>query len=199
MLSSFRLVVTRLAMGVLLSAAAPAAAENVLRWGNADDAYTADPHSYFDADNEEVMLQIYDALVDLDSDMYINGHLAVAWKPLDPTTWEFQLRNDVRFHDGTPFTAEDVVFSIRRAQAATSGFKDFLRSIADVEAVDEHTVRVTGHTWLASESFRSIGRNGMAYPFRRTSRLGRSLTPRITPTGPAPSFFRSSSEQGESS
>ena len=108
----------------MLSAAGPAAAENLLRWGNADDAKTADPHSYSDIDNESVMQQIYDTLVALDSDMAVTDHLAVAWQPLNPTTWEFELRQGVRFHDGTPFTAEDVVFSIRRAQADTSDVRD---------------------------------------------------------------------------
>ena len=49
----------------------------------------------------------------------------------------------MRFHDGTPFTADDVVFSIRRAQAETSSEKDTLKKIAGVEAIDPHTVHVT--------------------------------------------------------
>jgi peptide/nickel transport system substrate-binding protein len=142
-MSGFRTIVAGLAIGMALSAADPAAAENVLRWGNADDAKTADPHSYSDIDSDSVMQQIYDTLVALDSDMAVADHLAVAWKPLDPTTWEFELRRGVRFHDGTPFTAEDVVFSIRRAQAATSDLRDDLRSVVDVQAIDEHTVRFT--------------------------------------------------------
>jgi peptide/nickel transport system substrate-binding protein len=142
-MSRFRAIEAGVAAGILLSAAGPAAAENLLRWGNADDAKTADPHSYVESENEAVMQQIYDTLVALDSDMDIAGHLAVAWQPLDPTTWEFELRQGVRFHDGTPFTAEDVVFSIRRAQTATSDAKDFLRSVVEIQATDQHTVRFT--------------------------------------------------------
>jgi peptide/nickel transport system substrate-binding protein len=115
----------------------------VLRWGNADDAKTADPHSYSDIDNESVMQQIYDTLVALDSDMEIADHLAVAWKPLNLTTWEFEIRQGVRFHDGTPLTAEDVAFSIRRAQAETSDVKEQLKSVIGVQAIDEHTVHFT--------------------------------------------------------
>jgi peptide/nickel transport system substrate-binding protein len=139
----FRRIIAGLSVGIVLSAAGPAAAENVLRWGNADDAKTADPHSYSDIDNESVMQQIYDTLVAFDSNMGIADHLALAWQPLNPTTWEFELRQGVRFHDGTPFTAEDVVFSIRRAQAKTSDVKDQLRSVIDVQAIDEHTVHFT--------------------------------------------------------
>jgi peptide/nickel transport system substrate-binding protein len=142
-MSRFRAVVTGLAIGILLSGAGPAAAENMLRWGNADDAKTADPHSYSDIESDSVMQQIYDTLVALDSDMAVTGHLATAWKPLNPITWEFKLRQGVQFHDGSPFTAEDVVFSIRRAQADTSDVKDQLRSVIDVQAIDEHTVQFT--------------------------------------------------------
>ena len=142
-MSRFRTVVAGLAVSILLSAAGSAAAENLLRWGNADDAKTADPHSYSDIESDSVMQQIYDTLLALDSDMNVADHLAVAWKPLNPTTWEFELRQGVRFHDGTPLTAEDVVFSIRRAQAETSDVKDYLRSVVGVQAIDEHTVRFT--------------------------------------------------------
>ena len=69
--------------------------------------------------------------------------LAIAWKIVDPTHWEFELRQGVRFHDGTPFTADDVVFSLERARAETSDFRDYVDGIAAVEAIDDHTVRVT--------------------------------------------------------
>jgi peptide/nickel transport system substrate-binding protein len=69
--------------------------------------------------------------------------LAVAWKIVDSTHWDFELRQGVRFHDGTPFTAEDVVFSIGRAQAKTSDFRGRVDGIADVEAIDDRTIRVT--------------------------------------------------------
>jgi peptide/nickel transport system substrate-binding protein len=82
-------------------------------------------------------------LLDVDSNLAIVPQLALAWKPLDPTTWEFELRPDVRFHDGTPFTAEDVVFSIERAGAKTSDFQLRVDGIAAVEVIDDHTVRVT--------------------------------------------------------
>ncbi len=95
------------------------------------------------ADNKAATAQVYEALLDFDSNLAIVPQLALAWKPLDPTTWEFELRPDVRFHDGTPFTAEDVVFSIERARAETSDFRTLVDGIAAVEAIDDHTVRIT--------------------------------------------------------
>ena len=64
--------------------------------------------------------QVYKALLDIDSNLAIIPQLALTWKPLDPTTWEFELCPDVTFHDDTPFTAADVVFSTERARAETS-------------------------------------------------------------------------------
>jgi peptide/nickel transport system substrate-binding protein len=87
--------------------------------------------------------QVYEALLDVDSNLTIVPQLALAWKPLDPTTWEFDLRPHVRFHDGTPFTAADVVFSIERARAETSDLPAFVDGIATVEAIDDHAVRIT--------------------------------------------------------
>lgn len=102
-----------------------------------------DPHSFDHTHTEELQQQIYETLIGLDSDMSVSGHLAVSWKPLNPTTWQFELREGVRFHDGTPFTADDVVFSIQRAKADMSAFKGELESVSEVEAVAPHTVQIT--------------------------------------------------------
>ena len=74
-------------------------------------------------DNKGAIYQVYEALLDIDSNLKIVPQLALAWKILDPTHWEFELRQGVRFHDGTPFTADDVVFSIERAQAEDLGLQ----------------------------------------------------------------------------
>jgi peptide/nickel transport system substrate-binding protein len=129
---------------VLLTFAGPAAAENVLRFASfSGGAVTMDPHSYVTRYNSVATKQVYEALLDVDSNLAIVPQLALAWKPLDPTTWEFELREGVRFQDGTPFTAEDVVFSIERARAETSDLPAFVYGIATAEAIDQHTVRVT--------------------------------------------------------
>ena len=66
-----------------------------------------------------------------------------SWNLIDPTTWQFDLCPGVRFHDGTPFTSEDVVFSMRRATSSTSDFKSALSLITAVEAADDLRLRIT--------------------------------------------------------
>jgi peptide/nickel transport system substrate-binding protein len=87
-------------------------------------------------------MQVYESLVDFDSDHSIRPGLALAWRLIDPTTWEFELRQGVRFHDGTPFTADDVIFSLRRALSPGSEFAAGVRTVAGVEAAGPHVVRI---------------------------------------------------------
>jgi peptide/nickel transport system substrate-binding protein len=137
-----RSLIAGLTIGIAVAVADAAAAESVLRFRGMDaTAATMDPHSYFASENEGATKQVYEALLDIDSNLAIVPQLALAWKPLDAITWQFELRPDVAFHDGTPFTAADVVFSIERARAETSDLPTL--GIATVEALDDHTVRIT--------------------------------------------------------
>jgi peptide/nickel transport system substrate-binding protein len=131
-------------LALLLACAGAAAAENVLRFRGKDaGAATMDPHSYDYEDKEGATKQVYEALLDIDSNLAIVPQLASAWRPVNATTWEFELRRGVRFHDGKSFTTDDVVFSIERARARTSDYRDYAATIAAVEAIDGHTVRLT--------------------------------------------------------
>jgi peptide/nickel transport system substrate-binding protein len=129
---------------LLLGCAGSAAAENVLRFtGTSGGPVTMDPHSFLPKYNQEATKQVYEALLDIDSNLAIVPQLALAWESLNPTTWEFKLRPDVTFHNGEPFTAADVVFSIERARAETSDFRGYVAGIVAVEAPDDRTVRFT--------------------------------------------------------
>jgi peptide/nickel transport system substrate-binding protein len=129
---------------LFIACTVPAAAENVLRFRGMDaTAATMDPHAYATTENRGATRQVYEALLDVDSNLAIVPQLALTWKPLNTTTWEFGLRPDVTFHDGTPFTAADVAFSIERARAETSDFRAYVDGIAALEAIDDHTVRFT--------------------------------------------------------
>ncbi|MBM3523969.1 MAG: ABC transporter substrate-binding protein [Alphaproteobacteria bacterium] len=84
------------------------------------------------------------ALVGLDEKLGLKPELAESWSAIEPTIWEFKLRKDAKFHDGSPFTAEDVVFSAERVATVPNSpgrFTIYTRHIKRMEAVDPHTVR----------------------------------------------------------
>jgi peptide/nickel transport system substrate-binding protein len=142
-MKQFRTTVGATVIALAAGTATPASAENVLRWASATEALTFDPHAVPHTPTMVETSQVYESLVGFNSRYEIEPSLAVAWHLIGPTTWQFDLRQGVRFHDGSPFTAEDVVFSLNRAMSSTSGFKggDFA-TITAVEAVDGHTVRI---------------------------------------------------------
>jgi peptide/nickel transport system substrate-binding protein len=103
-----------------------------------------DPHFANIAPNNAVGWHVFDALANVDADTRLVPGLATAWKVIDDTTWEFTLRKDVRFHDGSAFDARDVEFSIKRAaELAQKGgqFGSFVRAITGIQIVDAHTIR----------------------------------------------------------
>jgi peptide/nickel transport system substrate-binding protein len=137
-----RIRILVLAVALVLVWPAPGQAENVLRWASAIAGLTFDPHAFNHYPTRAQNLQVYEPLVDFDSDHSIRPSLAVTWRLVDTTTWEFELRQGVRFHDGTPFTAEDVVFSLRRALSPQSEFGRDVPPVAAVEREGDHIVRV---------------------------------------------------------
>jgi peptide/nickel transport system substrate-binding protein len=132
----------RAAAAAILFAAAAAAQAVPFRWASQDDATTMDPHAFNHGMTLTVLNHVYEGLVRRDRDMKVEPALAVSWSQPSPTVWRFKLREGVRFHDGTPFTADDVVFSIRRAMAPESDMKVFAASIADVKALPGHQVEI---------------------------------------------------------
>lgn len=119
-----------------------ASARNVIRWASQGDALTADPHAANELTTTSAARKVYDSLVYADKDLKFIPWLATSWKLINPSTWEFKLREGVRWQDGSPFTARDVKFSFDRARAKTSDFKKQIDSIAEVEIVNEHLVRI---------------------------------------------------------
>ncbi|MEK7858264.1 MAG: ABC transporter substrate-binding protein [Elusimicrobiota bacterium] len=103
-----------------------------------------DPRREFSEKYYTIVQQIFDSLVRFDPDGRIEPSLAKSWRWLDEKTVEFKLRQGVEFHDGEPFTAEAVRFSIEKFIDPATGFPGagFLDSISGVEVVDPLTVRV---------------------------------------------------------
>lgn len=124
-------------------AAAPASAENVLRWAQQGDALTMDRHAQNEGPTSTLMQQIYDSLLLRNNDLQLEPGLATEWSIItEPHGWEFKLREGVTFHDGAPFNADDVVFSINRALNEISDFKSYLSAVTEVVKVDDYTVRL---------------------------------------------------------
>lgn len=88
-------------------------------------------------------LNVFDALTELQRDGQMNPRLAESWTfSPDLKEWTFKLRKGVKFHDGSPFSADDVVFTINRIKAdATTPVRTFIRLVDKVEKVDDHTVK----------------------------------------------------------
>src|SRR5215510_1657088 len=109
--------------------AASLAEAKTLRWASQGDALTLDPHAQNEGPTSAMNAHVYEPLISRDPSLSKVPGLALSWKAIAPDTWEFKLRPNVTFSDGTPFTAEDVIFSFQRAMAPSSDFKTYLTSI----------------------------------------------------------------------
>lgn len=128
--------------GAFLLLAAAGAGAVPFKWASQDDATTMDPHAFNHGMTLTLLNHVYEGLVRRDRDMKVEPALAVSWTQPSPTVWRFRLRDGVRFQDGTPFTADDVVFSIKRAMAPESDMKVFAASISDVRALTPNQVEI---------------------------------------------------------
>lgn len=113
-----------------------------LRIAFADPVSSLDPQLNNHAGDRSVDLHFWDLLVENNHNALQPG-LAKSWRNLDPLTWEFSLRDDVKWQDGVPFTAKDVVFSYQRARqvpGSVATFAGYLRTVAEVVAKDDYTL-----------------------------------------------------------
>jgi peptide/nickel transport system substrate-binding protein len=141
-----------------LAAAAPAGAQT-LRIAFKASMDGTDPHQTF-TPNRNAQLHVWETLVTQDATLRPRPLLAESWRSVDPLTWEFRLRRDAVFHDGSPFTSADAAFSILRARAATGPrtYAAAVRNVAAVETPDAHTliVRTTVPTPLQPDFLAAI-------------------------------------------
>ena len=111
-----------------------------LRIASAFDPQTMDPHALALLYHTRVSVQLYEALVNRDEQFRLEPSLALSWQATGPTTWRFKLRPGVLFHDGTPFTADDAVFSIERALAPPSQRSFQLKGVKAARKIDDLTI-----------------------------------------------------------
>jgi len=125
---------------MLACAGAPA---KTLRWATQGDSSTMDPHAQNESFTNAINGLVYEYLCDYDKNVVLKPALAASWENTGPTTWVFYLRKDVKFSDGTPFTADDVVFSYDRARESGSTFKLYSNQVGRPRKIDDHTVEFT--------------------------------------------------------
>ena len=113
-----------------------------LRFASAFDPQSMDPHALALLYQSRVVTQVYEGLVNRGRDFKLEPSLAVSWEMLNATTWRFKLRAGVTFHDGTPFSADDAVFSIERALDKASQRKNQLLGISGAKKVDATTIDI---------------------------------------------------------
>ena len=134
--------ISRILLAVFLIFASNTSFAKTIKWSMQGDSLTLDPHAQNEGPTTQVSRQVYEALVTRGLDMSIGPQLATKWKAVDPNTWYFFLRDDVKFSNGQPMTSEDVVFSILRAKQPTSDFKEYISTISSVKAIDKYTVQI---------------------------------------------------------
>jgi peptide/nickel transport system substrate-binding protein len=125
-----------------LGAVSMVAGAQTIRIANQGDALSLDPHSLNESLQLSVTANVYETLVGRNKDLSLAPLLATSWKQTSPNVWRFELRKGVVFHDGTPFTADDVVFSFARAQGDGSDMRATLSDIKAVRKVGDLAVEI---------------------------------------------------------
>ncbi len=132
--------IVALCLALLLSLAAPA---KNFRWASQGDASSMDPHAQNENVTNQLSAMVYENLLQRDKQMKLVPWLATSYENPEPTRWIFHLRQGVKFHDGTPFTADDVVFTFQRAKTTTASFKLYATEMGTPRRIDDYTVEFT--------------------------------------------------------
>lgn len=144
------------ARALLLAAAlaVPSAGAATFRFANQGDALSVDPHMHNEAVLLSLMGNVYEALTGRDRNFALRPELATDWKQTAPTMWRFNLRKGVKFHDGSPFTADDVIFSFERARGEGSDVRVYVAGIREIRKVDSHAIDI-----ITNEPFSILPQN----------------------------------------
>ena len=113
------------------------------RWATQGDPASLDPHAQNENLTNQVNAMVYETLLAYDKEMRLVPWLATSWENPSPNTWIFHLRRGVKFSDGTPLTADDVVFSFERVKGTSGSFKLYSTDSGIARRLDDHTVEFT--------------------------------------------------------
>ncbi|WP_349743353.1 ABC transporter substrate-binding protein [Roseateles cavernae] len=137
----FKLAALCLSLGLSLGMMAASGVQAVpLHWAAQNDVLTLDPHSQNHGTTSAILAHAYEGLTRYSKTYQIEPALATKWTQISPTQVRFELRKGVKFHDGTPFTADDVVFSLARIKQPQGTLQAFVNGIAEIKKIDSHTV-----------------------------------------------------------
>src|SRR6267154_6486948 len=121
-------------------ATAPASAQTV-RYANQGELKSLDPYTLNESTTHAHLGNVYEGLIARDKNLKIIPALAESWEtPEEPTRWRFHLRKGVKFQNGDPFTADDVVFSANRVRAKGSNLQAYIAVDTNVVKIDDYTV-----------------------------------------------------------
>ncbi len=132
-------LLTALALSVGAIAATGSHAQT-LRWAAQNDILTLDPHSQNHATTNAILMHAYESLARYNDKFQVEPALATKWTQITPTQIRFELRKGVKFHDGTPFTADDVIFSFNRIRQPQGTMQIYVTGINEIRKIDDHTV-----------------------------------------------------------
>ena len=110
------------------------------RWANDGDVGAMDPDTRQETVQLSFLSNIYEPLVRRDRTLALEPALAVTWEQTSPTVWRFHLREGVKWQDGSPFTADDVVFSLTRIRSKNSAMRAPMSMVKEARKVDAATV-----------------------------------------------------------
>ena len=128
------------AIALLASLFAAPANAVTFRWANDGDVNAMDPVTRQETVQLSFLANIYEPLVRRNRDLGLEPSLATSWEQTSPTVWRFHLRQGVKWQDGSAFTADDVVFTLKRFQAPNSSMRAPMSPVKDVRKIDDLTV-----------------------------------------------------------
>ncbi|WP_024954505.1 ABC transporter substrate-binding protein [Sulfurospirillum arcachonense] len=133
-------IIVGLATAALLCSGANA---KTLSVGMSDGAQSMDPYFINNDDTNSILNNVFDSLISFDKDLHTQANLAESWSNPSPKEWIFKLRKGVKFHNGSDFNADDVIFSYDRVRNwDKSAFKSKVNMIESVSKVDEYTIKM---------------------------------------------------------
>ncbi len=145
-MGKFRQIVLGIAAAGAIATASAQASDEELKIGLSAEPSAIDPHFHNLTPNNSLLKHIFDRLTDQDENQAVRPGLAVSWRNVDESTWEFKLRPGVTFSDGSAFTANDVIYSFCRAprvENSPSSFAIYSRAVTAMTAPDPLTLKMT--------------------------------------------------------